>query len=132
MNQYIILFDGICNFCNYWVNIILRLDKKKKFLFTPLQSQTGQKYLSKFGFNLTEFHTFILIDGNKFLIKSDAALFIIKQLPFPLKFLYIFNILPRKFRDWIYSLIANNRYKIFGKSEICRIPSAEEKNRFLT
>ena len=60
--QLIILFDGVCNFCNFWVNFVLDRDKKDRFRFAALQSIEGQKILSDFGLNKTDFDTFILVD----------------------------------------------------------------------
>ncbi|WP_337864955.1 thiol-disulfide oxidoreductase DCC family protein [Ignavibacterium sp.] len=127
----IVLFDGVCNFCNYWVNFLLKRDKKNIFLFAALQSESGQKLLRKFNLSTTDFDTFILIDGKIYQTKSDAVISIAKNLSgFP-KLVVIGKFLPKFIRDYMYDLIAKNRYKIFGKRESCRIPSLEEKEKFL-
>lgn len=131
-NAQIILFDGVCNFCNFWVNFILDHDSGKKFLFCALQSKEGQSFLDKFNLPKTEFDTFILIDENSYLTKSDAAIHIAKQLDgWPKLFVFV-KYFPRALRDYFYDIIAKNRYKFFGKKEYCRIPSDEEKSRFLS
>ena len=131
LNHYIILFDGVCNFCNYWVNFIIDRDKDDIFKFAALQSEAGQKLLNKFKMKTEDFDTFILIDGEIYFAKSTAALKIARKLNYPVKVLYYFILIPKFLRDSIYSLIAINRYKFFGKRDICRIPSENEKKKFL-
>ncbi|TDJ53248.1 MAG: thiol-disulfide oxidoreductase DCC family protein [Ignavibacteria bacterium] len=130
-NHHIILFDGVCNFCNYWVNFIIDRDKDDIFRFAALQSEAGQKLLNKFNLKAEDFNTFILIEGEIYFTKSTAALMIARKLNFPFKVLYYFIFIPKFLRDLIYSLIATNRYKFFGKRDICRIPSENEKEKFL-
>lgn len=127
----IILFDGVCNFCNYWVNFVLKRDRKNLFLFAALQSKTGQELLNKFNLSTTDFDTFILIDGDSFQTKSDAAISIASNLSGWPKVLLIGKIIPRFLRNFIYDLIAKNRYKIFGKRESCIVPTKDEKEKFL-
>ena len=91
----------------------------------------GQLYLNKFNLHQTSFDTIILIYGNHYFTKSDAALEIAKKLPLPYKLLIVFKLLPRKLRDALYSIIARNRNKMFGKMDSCRIPTPEERSRFL-
>lgn len=131
-NRMIVLFDGVCNFCNYWVNFLLKRDKKNIFLFAALQSESGQELLKKFSLATTDFDSFILIDGDSYQTKSDAVISIAKNLSgFP-RLLVIGKFLPKLARDFVYDLIAKNRYKIFGKRDSCRIPTAEEKEKFLS
>lgn len=127
----IILFDGVCNFCNFWVNFVIKRDKKDKFRFAALQSEKAKEFSEKFNFDTSSMNTFVLIDGDHLYTKSTAALKICKQLTGPIKIFYPFIILPKFFRDLIYDLVAKNRYKIFGKRESCRIPTEEEKLKFL-
>ncbi len=134
-NQHlIILFDGVCNFCNFWVNFLLDRDKEDKFRFTPLQSEKGEELLKKFNLStirLGRIDTFVLIDGDQYYVRSTAALLVAKNLPVLWKSLYIFIIIPRPIRDFLYNLVAKNRYKLFGKREACRIPTPEERSKFL-
>lgn len=131
MNKKIILFDGVCNFCNYWVNFVIDRDSENLFLFSPLQSKSGQEILKRFNLPTTEFETFILVEGDIFHTKSDAVISIAGCLKgFP-KILVAAKMLPKFFRDFLYDLIARNRYKIFGKKQACRIPTPLEKSKFL-
>jgi len=127
----IILFDGVCNFCNFWVNFVLKRDKKDLFRFVALQSEKARELTSRLNIDTSNLDTFVLIVGEKFYIKSTAALMVCKKLNSLLKILFPFIILPPFFRDFIYDIIAKNRYKLFGRKESCRIPTESEKKKFL-
>ena len=127
----VILFDGVCNLCNGAVQFIIKRDKTSKFLFASLQSDFGQSQLQKFGLDPSKLHSIIALDNGKFYERSDAALKIASGLAQPWPMLGVFRILPRFLRDWVYDLIANNRYKMFGKRESCMIPTPELKGRFV-
>ena len=130
-NHSIILFDGVCNFCNYWVNFIIDRDKKNKFKFTALQSEKGRELLEKHSLPTNDFDSFILISNKKVYKKSLAAFEISKNLNGWPKIILLFSFFPSSFTDWIYSLVANNRYKFFGKKDSCRVPTEEERAKFL-
>lgn len=130
-NYSIILFDGVCNFCNYWVNFIIDRDKENRFKFAALQSEKGRELLEKYSLPTNDFDSFILISNKKIFKKSLAAFEIAKNLSGWPKILLLISFLPQSFTDWIYSLVANNRYKFFGKKDSCRIPTEEEKAKFL-
>lgn len=130
-NHKIILFDGVCNLCNSSVNFIIDRDKKNVFKFAALQSETGQKFLDKFGMNKNDFDSVVLLDENKFYSKSTAALMIVKEFPSLWKALFVFIIIPAPLRNFLYDLVAKNRYRWFGKKDSCRMPSPELKNKFL-
>lgn len=127
----IVLFDGVCNFCNSSVNFIIENDKKDVFRFSSLQSVFGQKYLSKFNLPAYYFSTLILIEDERFYVRSSAALRIAKHLSLPYNLLYIFIFVPPFIRNIFYDLISRNRYKWFGKKDQCRIPNAEERAKFI-
>ena len=130
-NKNIILFDGVCNFCNYWVNFVIQRDKKDSFRFAALQSVAAKQLIRKFSIEVSTADTFILIADGNIYIKSIAALMVCKKLNGPIKFLYLFIVLPEFFLDFIYDLVAKNRYRLFGKRDSCRIPTKEEKEKFL-
>jgi predicted DCC family thiol-disulfide oxidoreductase YuxK len=127
----IILFDGVCNFCDGAINFVLKQDKKDVFRFAPLQSQTGQKLLAQYQIPKKDFESFILIQDGKAYQKSTAALKVLNQLPWYWKALQVFWIVPKFIRDGVYDFIAHNRYKWFGKKEVCMIPTPEMRSRFL-
>ena len=130
-NQNILLFDGVCNLCNGVVQFIIKRDKEGKFKFAALQSEAGQGILKKFGLPLDDFESFVFVHGDKYYQKSTAALHVARELGGIWKLFYFFIILPKSFRDFLYSLIANSRYKIFGRQDSCMIPTPELKGRFL-
>ncbi|KAB2907645.1 MAG: DCC1-like thiol-disulfide oxidoreductase family protein [Ignavibacteriales bacterium] len=127
----IILFDGVCNFCNFWVNFIIDRDKRDIFRFASLQSDYGQEVLRKLQLSEKDFDTFILLEGEEHLIKSTAGLRVAKRLGGVFSLLYPLIIIPRFLRDGVYNLIARNRYKLFGREDACRIPTPELKSKFL-
>ncbi len=130
-DKYIIIFDGVCNFCNFWVNLILDRDKHDVFRFTPLQSEAGKKLLSEAGMPETLPDTFVLRTPSGFYTKSTAGLKVAQKIGFPFNLLYLFIFLPAFLRDAVYDIIAKNRYSFFGKKESCRIPTPAERAKFL-
>lgn len=113
------MFDGICNLCNASINFILKRDKSKLFRYVSLQSEEGVKLVEHYKIP-KETDSVILIKNEKVFIESDAALEIGHMLPWPLKWLPVFRIIPKTIRDGIYRWIAKNRYRWFGKRETCR------------
>ncbi|MFN7905092.1 MAG: thiol-disulfide oxidoreductase DCC family protein [Pseudobdellovibrionaceae bacterium] len=130
-NKSLILFDGVCNFCNASVNFIIDRDSQNQFVFASLQSHLGQEILKKHHKPLADFDSLLLIQNDLIYEKSTAALMIAQQLAFPWSLFRIFLFLPKFFRDPFYALIAKYRYNIFGKSEVCRIPTPTEKLKIL-
>ena len=130
-NNSIVLFDGVCNLCNNSVQFIIKKDKEKRFLFTSLQSDAGRDILLQFHLKKYDLNTIILIENGIVYQKSTAILKIVRCLPNLWKFIYGFIIIPPFIRDYLYAIIANNRYKWFGKKEVCMIPSKELEDRFL-
>ena len=127
----VILFDGICNFCNAGVNFIIKQDKKNIFRFAALQSEAGQKLLEQFQLPKGGFDSFVLVDRGKVYKKSSAGLKVYGKLPWYWKWTQLAWIAPRFIRDAVYDFIAKNRYKWFGKKEKCMIPPANVRSRFL-
>ena len=132
MNEHgIILFDGVCNFCNNKINLVIRKDKKDFFRFAPLQSETGKKIMADHGIIMPDPDTFIFIENNKIYNRSSAALHIAKHMDGLWKLFFAFIIVPRFVRDLFYRLIAKNRYKWWGVRESCMIPTPEVRKKFL-
>jgi len=119
----IIIFDGVCNFCNGSVNFIIQRDPDNKFAFTPLQSDLSKELVQKHGIEEVGFDTFLLIKNGQCYVRTDAALEIAKELTGFWYLCTVFKIIPRPIRDWFYRLFARNRYAIFGRTEYCMIPS---------
>ncbi|MDR4889297.1 thiol-disulfide oxidoreductase DCC family protein [Fredinandcohnia sp. QZ13] len=128
--NHIILFDGVCHFCNSSVQFILKRDSKQMYHFASLQSEAGKSLLKKH--NIPEdINSFVLIEGDHYFTKSSAALRVCRNLSGAYRFLYSFKVIPAPLRDILYHIIANNRYKWFGKQESCMLPSPEVRKRFL-
>jgi predicted DCC family thiol-disulfide oxidoreductase YuxK len=132
-DKQLILFDGVCNLCNSSVLFVIKRDYKNKFLFAPLQSEIGQKLISKFNIDTNKTDSILLYnpDLESLKYKSSAALHIAKQLGFPTFLMSVFFIVPTFIRNWVYDFIAKNRYKWFGKKESCMIPTPELKAKFI-
>lgn len=126
----VILFDGICNLCNASVQYVIKHDKKKLFRFASLQSSFGESVLKQYNLPVNTFNSFILLSDNKIYTRSTAALLVAKKLSGLIKLLYGFIIIPRFIRDFVYDIIAKNRYKWFGKKEACWVPTPELKSLF--
>ena len=126
----IILFDGVCNLCNGFVQRIIIADEKDYFRFASLQSETGQNLLKNYP-NLQDLKSIVYLQDGKVFTKSSAALKIASHLSGSWKLLRIGYILPAFIRDVFYDLIAKYRYKLFGKKEQCMVPTPELKAKFL-
>ena len=128
----IVLFDGVCNLCNHAVDFIINRDKKGHFKLGALQDEHVKKLLQSHAINEDYLDSLVLLRGEKIFYKSRAALEISRKLNALWPLLYGLVIIPAFIRDPVYDWIARNRYKWFGKKETCRLPTAEEQERFLT
>ncbi|MGP4108852.1 thiol-disulfide oxidoreductase DCC family protein [Virgibacillus sp. L01] len=126
----IILFDGDCNFCDQSVQFIIERDPKKNFKFASLQSDIGKELLNKYDAP-DDLNSFVLIENKNCYFKSSAVLLVCKNLKGVWKIPFVLLVIPKPIRDFIYGIIAKNRYKWFGKKESCMLPSTEERERFL-
>ncbi|MEQ8240240.1 MAG: DCC1-like thiol-disulfide oxidoreductase family protein [Cyclobacteriaceae bacterium] len=126
----IVFFDGVCNLCNSAVDVILRRDYAGKLYFASLQSDFAANFLPRFGMTSRNMDSVIFYANGRLYDKSSAILEIAKHLRF-YRYFYFLKIVPKIFRDFIYSMIANSRYSVFGKKDTCRIATEDEKERFL-
>jgi len=132
-HKQLILFDGVCNLCNTSVLYVIKHDKVNRFMFAPLQSDSGKQIIEKFNVDPSKTDSILLYSEEKGLsVKSSAALHIAKHLGFPRSLMSIFFIVPTFIRNWVYDFVAKNRYKWYGKKEACMIPTPELTSRFLT
>lgn len=127
----IIIFDGICNLCNKAVFFVIKHDKKQYFQFAPLQSKAAEKLLKPWDINPKKSDSIILIHNNRLYTESSAALKIAGKLNGIWKLGILFFIVPKFIRDAVYRLIARNRYRWFGKKDVCMTPTKELEKRFL-
>ena len=127
----VILFDGVCNFCDGAVNFIIARDIEKYFKFAPLQSEAGEKLLAEHGIDKTVTDSVVLIEDGKVYTYSTAALRVARRLGFPWRLFYIFIFAPKFIRDFFYKLFAKYRYTMFGKKDECMLPTPDVRSRFL-
>lgn len=131
-NEKIILFDGVCNLCNGAVQFVIKHDKKNHYKFAALQSERATTLLKERGIDTAQIDSIILIDPNvAYYTKSTAALEIGKSFGGGWRLLSIFKWIPTPIRDWVYDLVAKNRYRWFGKQNECMIPTPDLKAKFL-
>lgn len=127
----IIFFDGVCNLCNSSIQFILKRDTNELFLFSSLQSDAAKDILLQYNLENFDLSSIILLENGVIYQKSTAILKITKKLSGIYKYGYAFIIIPKFIRDGIYSFIAKNRYKWYGKRDACMLPTAALKLRFL-
>lgn len=126
----VILFDGVCNFCNYNVNLLLSIDKKNIFKFASLQSDFGKNICKNY--ELQNIDSIVLYWHSTIFVHTNAIKMIAKQLPMPYYILYlVLRIVPLFISNFLYKIFAKYRYKIFGKSDVCRIPTEADKSKFI-
>jgi predicted DCC family thiol-disulfide oxidoreductase YuxK len=118
-----VLFDGVCNLCNGAVRFIAANDPQGRFTFASLQSPQGRAVFADPPAEVAEPETIVLVENGRRYARSDAVLHIALGLraPWPLAFAAI--LIPRRVRDGVYSWIARNRYRWFGRTDVCAIPT---------
>jgi predicted DCC family thiol-disulfide oxidoreductase YuxK len=131
MGERIVLFDGVCHLCQWSIQFIISHDPQVYFHFASLQSEIGKELLRSNGLSEHYVSSVVLVESGRIYTGSTAALRIAKQLTFPWCMLYGFMIVPKFIREPIYTFIAKNRYRWFGKDEVCFMPTQELKSRFL-
>lgn len=129
-DERIVLFDGICNYCNAMVNFAIRYDKKAILKFAPLQSEAGKRLKEEYKIS-PGVDSVIFIENGEAYTYSEAAIRLAKYLQWPAKIFYGLIIIPKFIRQPFYKWIARNRYKWFGKKEECMIPTMDIRERFL-
>ena len=126
----VIIFDGVCNFCNSSVNFIIRRDAAATFCFAPMQSAYAQQLIAECGMPDVGTDTFLLVKNGRAYVMTDAALEICRDLDGHWPLMRVFRFVPRGLRDFCYRLLARNRYRLFGKAEVCMVPTPEVRARF--
>ncbi len=131
METPVILFDGVCNLCNGSVIFIIKRDAQSKLKFASLQSAFGTEQMQRFHLPVSSLNSVLLVKDGRLFQKSNAALEIATMMNGLWPMLYVFKIVPRFIRDFIYDWVARNRYRWFGKKEECMIPTPDMKARFI-
>ncbi|TBO40325.1 thiol-disulfide oxidoreductase DCC family protein [Pedobacter kyonggii] len=128
----IILFDGVCNFCNGFINYIITHDQANRFCFAPLDSKTALQLGKVHRVNFIKLNSIIVARNNKFLTQSNAVAYILKNLNVwwaPL--INVGYLVPGFIRNWLYKAFANNRYALFGQTDSCMLPTEHIRSKFL-
>jgi predicted DCC family thiol-disulfide oxidoreductase YuxK len=128
----LILFDGVCNFCNAAVQMVIAIDRQQIFKFAAIQSELGQRLYRQHGLDPHDIQTLMLIDGNQALTKSDAVLAVLSKLEGGWQLLASLQAMPKPGRDWAYTEFARQRFQLFGRRQICMVPMPELQARFLS
>lgn len=129
-NNILIIYDGICGFCNKTIQIILNNRPSEKLKFVSFQSELGKQIIKTLDI-LENMDSIIVIENSTIFIKSTAIFTLLKYIESPFKNLYYFNFLPSFITDFVYAIIARNRYFLMGKTNQCRILTKEEKSFFI-
>jgi predicted DCC family thiol-disulfide oxidoreductase YuxK len=124
----VLLFDGVCNLCNGFVRFIIERDPARRFQFAPLQSDAARRLLQAAPLP----DSLVLVEDGRFFVRSAAVLRVARGLRFPWSLAYVFVAVPRPLRDWVYDIVARNRYGWFGRRDVCMVPTPELKARFLS
>ena len=127
----IIIYDGNCNLCNFWVNFISRHDREELFFFTHFQSDVSKRLLEKHNIGNDITSSVILIEDDKLYHRSSAIIKVFQLLKFPYSILGIIKYVPIKMRDDFYELISSHQYKWFGRNINCMIPNEKIKQHIL-
>ena len=127
----VVIFDGLCNLCAHSVKFILDHEAAPVLRFTSLQSPAGTRLLSELGFDPADARTFVLVADGSAYAKSDAAIRVASYLRGAWKLIGALKIIPRPIRDWLYDVVARNRYRWFGRREVCVAPSPDLRARFI-
>jgi predicted DCC family thiol-disulfide oxidoreductase YuxK len=128
----VLLFDGVCALCQASVRFVLAHESERRLTFAPLQSNFARRRLAELGIAFSpEPETVYLLDGDRLLTHSDAALAVVRHLNWPWRALMVFHCVPRPIRDAVYRVVARHRYRWFGRTDLCARMPKGEANRFL-
>jgi predicted DCC family thiol-disulfide oxidoreductase YuxK len=127
----LVLFDGVCNLCNGFVQFVIARDPAGRFRFAALQSAVARELLARHANPDRMPDSVALVEEGRLFNRSTAALRIARRLTFPWPLAYAFILVPRPLRDWIYDLVAKRRYGWFGRRDQCLVPTAELRSRFI-
>ncbi|NNH86923.1 thiol-disulfide oxidoreductase DCC family protein [Acinetobacter terrae] len=127
----IILFDAICVICNGWAKFLIKHDRKSKFKLVSAQSPLGEEILQHYGMSTTHYTTMVVIFNGQLYTESTALIKVMQHLGLPFSLMNLAYLVPSSIRDFLYRRVALNRYQLFGTTDNCLLPSAENKSHFL-
>jgi len=121
-NSHVLVYDGLCNMCSGIIRFVKKHDRAARFEFVPQQSERGKSLMKLAALDSEDTSTVVLLTDSQYYVRSEAVLLVFRLLGRGYKLLYGFIIIPRVIRDYIYILIANNRFRLFGRRNTCYIP----------
>lgn len=127
----VLLFDGVCNLCNRWIQFVIERDSEGRFRFAPLQSDVAGELLAECGLARDHLDSVVLVEGDRYYTKSDAVLRTANHLGGAYRFLWPLRVFPRRLRNVFYDFVAARRYGWFGKRDQCMMPTSDIESRFL-
>lgn len=130
VDEEIVYFDGVCNLCNRFVDVLIRHDRHRRYRFASLQGETARRRLPP-ALIAPNLETIVLEKSGELRFHSDAALAILSGLGGAWRLAGGLRVFPRALRDWVYDWIARNRFGWFGQRDTCRVPTIEERSLFL-
>jgi predicted DCC family thiol-disulfide oxidoreductase YuxK len=130
MVRAVLLFDGVCTLCNGFVQFVIQRDPAGRFQFATLQSDAARRLLQAVPRPLPD--TLVLVENGRVFLRSTAALRVARGLKFPWPLAFVLVVVPRPLRDWVYDIVARNRYRWFGRRDVCMVPTPELRARFLS
>jgi predicted DCC family thiol-disulfide oxidoreductase YuxK len=127
----VVLFDGVCNWCSFWVQFLIKRDRRRIFRFAALQSDAGRQLLRDVGLPQDQLTTMVLIDGDRHYLKSSAVLHVVKKMDGLWPLLFGLIVIPPVIRDFGYDLVGRNRYHLMGRRDACLVRTADTEDLFL-
>ena len=129
----VLVFDGVCVLCSHWVSFVLRHDRHRLYKFAAMQTATGRELLSRHGLDPNDPKSFLLLESGRGYMDTDALIRVLRSFGGHWRVgAMMVRVLPRFFRDALYRTIARNRYKLFGRHDVCIVPSEHTADRFLS
>jgi predicted DCC family thiol-disulfide oxidoreductase YuxK len=129
----VLVFDGVCVLCSHWVSFVLRHDRHRLYKFAAMQTAAGRALLTSHGLDPDDPQSFLLLEGGRGYMDTDALIRVLKSFGGRWRLAAaLIRLMPRGLRDAFYRAIARNRYKLFGRHEVCIVPNARTADRFLS
>lgn len=130
-NGPVVVFDGVCALCSGWVRFLLRQDRRGVFRFAAMQDTVGRELLIAHGIDPEDPVSFLLVDGSAAWHDSDGVIEVLRRLGGIWRIATLLRVIPQRLRDAAYRFLARNRYRVFGRSDTCMLPSPGTRDRFL-
>lgn len=133
----IVLYDGVCGLCNRLVQFVLKNDRNDVFRFASLQSKLAEQILVRHRLRSESLETvYVVLDyglaEERVLSRLQAVVYVLQQLGGPLAYISaILRVLPAPVQNFLYGLVARNRYRVFGRYETCPLPDGDTRSKFL-